>query len=151
MCVGRGRGLSHAGLEAGPPGTFLEAQGAGARAGCQRVASLKLGTAAGRGFRPARPHLAPGTLGAWAGQAGPRLHMPAQEPPVDLHTHSCVRACAWARPLLILQPVSQTCACAYTQACPRVPHGSHRAQPWGSTFTLRLCGTEVSDLLTASL
>lgn len=65
---------------------------AGSVAGCQRVASLKLGTAAGRGFRRARPHLAPGTLGRWAGRAGnakeepgPRLRMRA-----CAHTPACV-------------------------------------------------------------
>lgn len=83
-------------------------------AGCQRVASLKLGTAAGRGFRRTRPHLAPGTLGRGAGRAadakeepGPGLRMPA-----CAHTPACV-----GQARANSAPYTKACGCARTSAC----------------------------------
>lgn len=88
---------------------FLEARGRcegrpALQAVRQRVASLKLGTAAGRGFRarPAPP--GPGhsrQMGGVGGQcqagAEPSLHMPGQEPP-GMCAHLCACVCELCSP-----------------------------------------------------
>lgn len=96
-------------------------------AGRQRVASLKLGTAAGRGFRACPAPPGPGhsrQMGRAGGQCqggpGCSLHMPAQEAPVDLCTHACVHSCLWATRVGTLHPEykrASSCTHRFTPAC----------------------------------
>lgn len=122
----QGWGLGPWGLPGSPGGRCKGRQSPWA--GCQSLASLKLGTAAGRGFRPAQPHLALGTLkdglGWWAGiqgTAGPGPCMPAAEPQ-RICAHVCARVCSRTSHAAVNAGPAHQCVRSHTQAHTRVLH-----------------------------
>lgn len=146
---GMSRGLSHAGLEAGPPGTFLEAQGAGARAGglCGGMPAggfPETGHSSWERF-PARP--APPGPGHSRQMGGAGRHCQGEARPQTAHartgaTGGPVRThlCAWAMPGASSAPRVQTWAAREPQKAPRI-HADPQAP----------ADRYLSDLLTAPL